>query len=46
VKNSYRSTFSIGGYQTNLLYEEGGNVVDAAGNFIPENRSPWSPSRR
>jgi glycine cleavage system H protein len=36
VKHSYRSTFSIGGYQTNLLYEPGGNVLDAGNNFIPE----------
>ncbi len=36
VKHSYRSTFNIGGYQTNLLYEEGGSVLDAGGNFLPE----------
>jgi len=36
LKNSYRSSFSIANYQTNLLYEEGANVVDAAGNFIPQ----------
>ncbi|MBP9159288.1 MAG: cell surface protein SprA [Flavobacteriales bacterium] len=36
VKHSYRSTFSIGGYQTNLLYEPGGSVLDAGGNFLPE----------
>ncbi|MBK6884901.1 MAG: hypothetical protein IPH05_18645 [Flavobacteriales bacterium] len=26
----------MGSYQTNLLYVEGGNVMDQAGNFIPE----------
>ncbi|MBK8531365.1 MAG: cell surface protein SprA [Flavobacteriales bacterium] len=36
MKNSYRSTFNVGSYQTNLLYVEGGNVMDQAGNFIPE----------
>lgn len=36
VKHSYRSTFSIGNYQTNLLYEPGGSVMDAGGNFLPE----------
>jgi cell surface protein SprA len=36
VKHSYRSTFSIGGYQTNLLYEPDGSVKDAGGNFLPE----------
>jgi cell surface protein SprA len=36
VKNSYRSTFSVANYQTNLLYVPGGAEVDAAGNFIPE----------
>ena len=36
VKHSYRSTFNIGGYQTNLLYEPGGSVLDAGGNFLPE----------
>lgn len=36
VKHSYRSTFNIGNYQTNLLYEPGGNVLDAGGNFLPE----------
>lgn len=36
VKHSYRSTFNIGGYQTNLLYEPGGDVLDAGGNFLPE----------
>jgi cell surface protein SprA len=47
VKNSYRSTFSIGNYQTNLLYRDAGVRV-----WMPEatscrrNRSQWSPSRR
>ncbi len=36
LKHSYRSTFNIGGYQTNLLYEQGGSVLDAGGNFLPE----------
>jgi cell surface protein SprA len=36
VKHSYRSTFNIGTYQTNLLYEVGGNAMDAGGNFLPE----------
>jgi cell surface protein SprA len=36
MKHSYRSTFNIGGYQTNLLYEPGGSVLDAGGNFLPE----------
>jgi cell surface protein SprA len=36
VNHSYRSTFSIGGYQTNLLFEPGGQAVDLAGNFIPQ----------
>ena len=36
VKNSYRSTFSVGSYQTNLLYVPGAFELDAANNFIPE----------
>ena len=36
VKNSYRSTFNVSSYQTNLLYVKGGGVKDDAGNFIPE----------
>ncbi|MBK9761752.1 MAG: cell surface protein SprA [Flavobacteriales bacterium] len=36
VNHSYRSTFTIGGYQTNLFYEPGGNATDIGGNFIPE----------
>lgn len=36
VNHSYRSTFSIGSYQTNLLFEEGGSVRDAGNNFLPE----------
>jgi cell surface protein SprA len=36
VKNSYRSTFNISNFQTNMLYVPGGAEVDAAGNFIPE----------
>ncbi|MBS1582297.1 MAG: cell surface protein SprA, partial [Bacteroidetes bacterium] len=36
VNHSYRSTFNIGSYQTNLLYQPGGLELDAGGNFIPE----------
>ncbi len=36
LKNSYRSTFSVASYQTNLLYVPGANAVDAAGNYIPQ----------
>jgi len=36
VKNSYRSTFNVGNYQTNLLYIPGENVRDPARNFLPE----------
>jgi len=36
LKNSYRSTFSVASYQTNLLYVPGENAVDAAGNYIPQ----------
>lgn len=36
LKNSYRSTFNVASYQTNLLYVPGANAVDAAGNFIPQ----------
>ena len=36
LKNSYRSTFSVASYQTNLLYVPGANEVDAAGNYIPQ----------
>lgn len=36
VKNSYRSTFNVGNYQTNLLYIEGAGVRDVSGNFLPE----------
>jgi cell surface protein SprA len=36
LKNSYRSTFNISNFQTNMLYVPGGAEVDAAGNFIPE----------
>jgi cell surface protein SprA len=46
VKHSYRSTFSIGGYQTNLLYEPGGNVLDAGATSCRSGRSQWSPLPR
>lgn len=36
VNHSYRSTFNIGSYQTNLLYTPDGQARDAANNFIPE----------
>lgn len=36
VKNSYRSTFNVGNYQTNLLYIEDAGVRDLGGNFLPE----------
>ena len=36
VNHSYRSTFSIGNYQTNLLYTQDGEALDAIGNYIPE----------
>jgi len=36
VKNSYRSTFNVGNYQTNLLYIPGESVRDPARNFLPE----------
>jgi cell surface protein SprA len=36
MKNSYRATFNVASFQTNLLYVEGANVTDQAGNFIPE----------
>lgn len=36
MKHSYRSTFNVGNYQTNLLYVEGAGVRDAASNFLPE----------
>ncbi len=35
VKNSYRSTFNVGNYQTNLLYVEGAGVRDLSENFLP-----------
>ena len=35
INHSYRSTFSIGSYQTNLLYTQDGEALDAIGNFIP-----------
>ncbi len=36
LKHSYRSTMSIGSYQSNLLYQQGGSVLDAGGNFLPQ----------
>lgn len=35
VKHSYRSSFNISNFITNMLYEPGGAALDAAGNFIP-----------
>ncbi|MFN8351063.1 MAG: cell surface protein SprA [Flavobacteriales bacterium] len=36
VSHSYRSTFSISGYQTNMFYQPGRDTTDILGNFIPE----------
>ncbi|MBL7983871.1 MAG: cell surface protein SprA, partial [Flavobacteriales bacterium] len=36
VNHSYRSTFTIGGYQTNLFYVPGADSTDISGNYIPE----------
>jgi cell surface protein SprA len=36
VKNSYRSTFNVSSFQTNLLYIEDAGVRDLSGNFLPE----------
>lgn len=36
MKNSYRSTFNVSSYQTNLLYIEDAGVRDISGNFLPE----------
>ena len=35
VNHSYRSTFSISGYQTNLFYDPDSNKTDVLGNYIP-----------
>jgi cell surface protein SprA len=35
LNHSYRSSFNLGSYQSNLLYDPEGAVTDAAGNFIP-----------
>jgi len=36
VKHSYRASFNVANYITNLLYVPGGNATDAAGNYIAE----------
>ena len=36
MNHSYRSTFNIGTYQSNLLYTPDGNTRDAANNFLPQ----------
>lgn len=36
VSHSYRSTFTIGGYQTNLFYQAGRDTTDLFGNYIPQ----------
>lgn len=36
VSHSYRSTFNIANFQTNMLYVPGGNATDVSGNYIPE----------
>jgi cell surface protein SprA len=35
LNHSYRSTFAIANYQTNMLYNPDSSLVDAGGNFIP-----------
>ncbi|MBP7513457.1 MAG: cell surface protein SprA [Flavobacteriales bacterium] len=35
VNHSYRSTFSISSYQTNLFYQPGSDTTDVLGNYIP-----------
>ncbi len=35
VNHSYRSSFNLGSYQTNLLYDPDDSALDAGGNFIP-----------
>ncbi len=34
LNHSYRSTFSVGNYQTNMLYRP--DTIDASGNFLPQ----------
>ena len=36
VNHSYRSTFNISSYQTNLFYQAGSDTTDVLGNFIPQ----------
>jgi cell surface protein SprA len=36
VNHSYRSTFNISSYQTNLFYQPGSDTTDVLGNFIPQ----------
>ncbi len=36
VSHSYRSTFNVGGYQTNMLFVPGADSTDVLGNYIPE----------
>ena len=35
INHSYRSSFNLGSYQTNLLFDEDGDIVDAANNYVP-----------
>lgn len=41
LNHSYKSTFNIGTFQTNLLYDPEVPALDPGGNFIPERRSAW-----
>ena len=36
LNHSYRSTFAIGNFQTNMLYNPDSSLTDAGGNFIPK----------
>jgi cell surface protein SprA len=36
LRHAYRSSYSVGSYSTNLLYNENNNVKDGEGNFIPQ----------
>lgn len=36
VSHSYRSTFNIANFQTNMLFVPGGDARDVSGNYIPE----------
>lgn len=36
LTSGYRSVYTVGSYNTNLLYEEGGDIRDVNGDFLPE----------